>query len=508
MGLASARDSVVDLTLKQAREERCEPRRERHLSTEPFQDGDGGHVEQCEKEEEEWCIWEMTGEEDPWKKEEDMAECERIFNVPEVYDPSNGGDGAGPCRDLFRCFHPWRRHSSVPGDGATEESIPDTASVPQTQGDEPRPRHLRGAIKRSSMAVQKSLGLPAATRRSFVPRMSSSRGLGGATRGTRVHFSPLKRVLRVRQLTPREAADVWYQRQEFVRFKKQMTSLVQEDGAPRRLAEAWLKAQKSSRHCQSEEEEGGEGAPNEEESPAAFPLGTPSSKAWWHRYGHSRRGLERWASPDQAVQTLASYRVAVHEVLREQDRQLLQARMSCRVPSARDADKIAKVYHEHTAWSRDLALAAGASDADAVLTNFSDDKRHTREYYLLKQVLRSGGRIHRHTPGFMLPACIEPKGYIDEAASLCDTAPSPGRSPGERHGTQCGWAAASALGSGGAETREEGARSAGADGGEECEGPWPAAATAARLGAGKKGPSTPQKEHSLAEQAKNYPFQQ
>jgi hypothetical protein len=76
------------------------------------------------------------------------------------------------------------------------------------------------------------------------------------------------------------------------------------------------------------------------------------------------------------------------------------------------------VYHEYTAWSRDLALAAGASDADAVMTNFDDDKRHTREYYLLKQVVASGFKVHKRMPKFMYPKCIKPTGFVDETETL------------------------------------------------------------------------------------------
>ena len=65
-----------------------------------------------------------------------------------------------------------------------------------------------------------------------------------------------------------------------------------------------------------------------------------------------------------------------------------------------------------------MALAAGASDADAVRTNFDENKRHTREYYLLKQIVASGNLVHKHMPQFMLPKCIKPKGFIDESKNL------------------------------------------------------------------------------------------
>ena len=35
----------------------------------------------------------------------------------------------------------------------------------------------------------------------------------------RVHFSELKRVLKIRKFTEEEASDVWYQREDFAHFK-------------------------------------------------------------------------------------------------------------------------------------------------------------------------------------------------------------------------------------------------------------------------------------------------
>lgn len=144
------------------------------------------------------------------------------------------------------------------------------------------------------------------------------------------------------------------------------------------------------------------------------------TRAWWHNYDHSRRGLERYASHGQARQILASYKVATQKVFAEQRRQFL---FRCFLPfiprnAAHDADRIAELYHAYTAWSSDLALAAGASDEDCVNTNFDDETRKTREYYLLKQVVRNGYRVHKHMPQFMLPKCITPKGFLDERETL------------------------------------------------------------------------------------------
>ncbi|KAL9182386.1 hypothetical protein ACHAXT_013038 [Thalassiosira profunda] len=479
--------------------------------------------EPCEVEdedEESWPVWEMAGVADPWRggeggkvdlssvtvggagrgsfgggderKNTSIAECERIFTVPEVYeemqhqramrmssmvlreDSRSGDSGGGPCEGILNCFAPWKQHQSIHSHSGGKSAFVDTASAKNDEEEGDEELNPRGIMKRSSLAVQLYLGLPASMRRSFTPSLFKVRrpGLedaksGGSSRASlvgdnyvrdgqviamgvnggssahaksnvrsdnangaraerkksfKVHFSELKRVLRVHKFTEDQAVEVWFQREDFEFFRNEMTLLVQEDGASRELAEVWLDANEWERRRSStgdgsddNNDEGGDGAyaprHNRDDSNAST-----RSRSWWHDYDHSRRGLERYASPGQARQILASYKVAVQKVLGEQQRQRF---LHCLcIPRAHDPAKIAEVYHEYTAWSRDLALAAGASDADAVRTNFDDDRRHTREYYMLKQVVASGYRVHKHMPNFMLPKCITPRGFLDEAESL------------------------------------------------------------------------------------------
>ena len=166
-----------------------------------------------------------------------------------------------------------------------------------------------------------------------------------------------------------------------------MTLLVVEDGAMREVAEVWLETNERERKGSSTGEllEAAEDGGDDSGNVITHTRSASGTKYWWHDYDHSRRGLERYASPGQARQILASYKVAVQKVLGEQQRQRLLGCLC--VPGANDPEKIAEIYHEYTAWSRDLALAAGASDWDALRTNFDDDRRHTREYYMLKQVV-------------------------------------------------------------------------------------------------------------------------
>jgi len=128
------------------------------------------------------------------------------------------------------------------------------------------------------------------------------------------------------------------------------------------LAQVWLEAQacESSRRGSSSDE--GSGSDNEEDKQQHLHNSKPrkhnrddsnSSTKWWHNYDHSRRGLERYASPGQARQILASYKIAVKKVLGEQHRQRL---LGCLffipgvVSKNNDVEKIAEIYHSYTSW--------------------------------------------------------------------------------------------------------------------------------------------------------------
>lgn len=551
-----------------------------------------------EEDQEHWPMWEMTRE-DPWRDRDSnisyaaaavsgengnnnldrissIAECERIFTVPEVYDEmqrqnstrlfsvvlrddsSSNGSDQGPCHNILNCFNPWKQPTQVVN--LDRDSFPNNAFV-DTMSQEQDQHHLNptGVIKRSSMAVQLYLGMPASRRKSFTPSLFNIRldeedegELGGGDRRKRasivgndnlqifdmgmngnsvnttasteengnkettaankkkyrVHFSELKQVLRIRKFTPEEAIYVWFQRQDFDYFKNEMALLVQQDGASRELAENLLEAKESQHRRDSQSSNTGEEGGDERPDSNAGSSPPRKSRAWWHNYDHSRRGLERYASPGQARQIFASYKVAVKKVLREQQRQRL-IRCIC-IPNAHDPEKIAEVYHEYTAWSRDLALAAGASDADAVRTNFDDDTRHTREYYMLKQVVASGYKVHKHMPQFMLPKCIQPKGFLNEAEVMyLDDKGRDGKKAGS---TNLFESMVRNAGLGKALTGEDAREEMSRLDSKDLEGPVsPALMPSLQVengGVSSKPSMVEQSPRSMAEKAKNYPFQQ
>lgn len=128
---------------------------------------------------------------------------------------------------------------------------------------------------------------------------------------------------------------------------------------------------------------------------------------WWHKFGHSRRGLEHIASNAEGRQRHLNGRSAVQAVIKEQELQMMF------LPKGyADVDKFRTVYLRETQWARILARAAGESDADAVQTNFDESRRKPREYYLRKHIdnnsdfISAGNEIN--LPVFM-KATISPK---------------------------------------------------------------------------------------------------
>lgn len=472
--LGSAKDSVSDMMSTMQQQKQRSFRR----SLQQNNNQDSSYELEDESSEEDAPIWEMDMSH-PWSSEEDtdtsfaddegnvysavkephlsIADCERIFTVPEVFDDimSSGNLYNGLLR-IVRCgiLHAcWGRK-----EGSKRHAFRDSVSGQTINVNEELLLAEKGTqdqkMKRMSLAVQLYMDMPAATRQSFHPslykvRLGSDNNEGkfqaaivgdhhqiyGSHYGAitsqgyhrsihtnrKVHFSELKRVLKVRKFTEEEAVDVWYQREDFAHFKAEMTLLIRDAETSKELAAMWLDSEESERRRSVESSENlNEVVVGKDDNVSSSPH---KARPWWHDYDHSRRGLERYASPGQARQILASYKVALNKVFAEQRRQLLfQCFLPCLpVDHVKNADRIAEVYHEYTAWSMDLALAAGASDADAVRTNFDDDTRKTREYYILKQVIRNGYRVHKHMPEFMMPKCITPKGFLDEKETLLGT---------------------------------------------------------------------------------------
>ena len=287
---------------------------------------------------------------------------------------------------------------------------------------------VRGIIRKASNYPQVAPGLNAKQRRSFRPQMyrplSKKAQLPDAKQPKHVRFARTKREVRIcplHKMTLEERAQTWWSSEEFDLIKRSMMVLIQPSEIEH-LCKTWLAAdteQKMQKNGNNGGEGGGSSGGGDAGAGEKHSKHDANNKSWWHKYGDSRRGLERYASPEEAPQILNSYQEAVYQVLLEQERQ--RRKCECWWPfdptsmeekRRAEAEKIARVYKEYTAWSRDLALASGASDADAVACDFDDAKRKSREYFLLRQIYQNQGRIHAHMPDFMAPKGFQPTGYL------------------------------------------------------------------------------------------------
>ena len=214
-------------------------------------------------------------------------------------------------------------------------------------------------------------------------------------------------------MTQEERSHTWWSSEEFDLIKRSVLVLIQPSEIEH-LCKTWLAADTEQKMQKNKNIDDSTSTSTETEKTDNI-----GSESWWHKYGDSRRGLERYASPEQAPQIMDSYQEAVFQVLLEQERQRRQCQCWWSFDTAsldekrqEETEKIAKIYMEYTAWSRDLALASGASDADAVLCDFDDSKRKSREYFLLRQLYQNRGRVHRNMPDFMAPRGFQPTGYL------------------------------------------------------------------------------------------------
>lgn len=199
-----------------------------------------------------------------------------------------------------------------------------------------------------------------------------------------VSFAPMARVVTVKSkndMTEQEKADIWWLRSDYEDFRRTgriITRAMLEGGS-----EIWLAS--SEKKKKNKPSESGD-------------IVTAPGDKWWHKFGHSRRGLEHVVSVDEGRQRQANVKTAIRMVLEEQARQRMYKRV--------DPEKLRIVALHHTSWARDLALASGASDADAVESSFAEDRR-SREFYLLKMSHSNPSnsvKTGRRVPEFMQPA--------------------------------------------------------------------------------------------------------
>lgn len=106
---------------------------------------------------------------------------------------------------------------------------------------------------------------------------------------------------------------------------------------------------------------------------------------WWCKFGHSRRGLEHVVSSSEGKARQQSVLLAIRMVMEEQQRQ--------RASRTKDPNKLRSVAMQYTSWAKDLALAAGAADAEAVASNF-DPSAACRAQHFAKRLNVNSTTLH------------------------------------------------------------------------------------------------------------------
>jgi len=274
--------------------------------------------------------------------------------------------------------------SSSPVTDSTEDSF-------ASYGDDPLApsKPLKSILKRASTGEMKRRTSTLSKQHSSDESSTGTRRRSlfptyGSTTSTTSHkllkvsFAPMARVVSVKSkddMDEEEKSDVWWQRSDYEDFRRtgrMITKAMLEGGS-----EIWL-----SKELQSLTDSIGDTVAN-------------TGDKWWHRFGHSRRGLEHVVSVEEGRDRQTNVRTAIRAVIAEQHKQRTQHR--------EDAEKLRMVALNHTSWARDLALASGASDADAVKSEFAEGRK-SREFFLLKMArLHKNGTLSAKLPSFMQP---------------------------------------------------------------------------------------------------------
>jgi len=278
----------------------------------------------------------------------------------------------------------------------SQSTSPASTTNTNSNNNSPKSTNLRGILRKSS-TIKDSVngnkggdssvsggggGGTTKKRRSLFPQYDATPKI---SKNMNVSFSPMARVVSVKSkndMTNDEKGDIWWQKSDYEEFRKtgrMITRAMLQGGS-----EIWLASNRSWQMPNGSKASTLQHALSLSEKSKLFHRGDLNAKAeyesardkWWHKFGHSRRGLEHIASIDEGRQRQANVRAAIRAVVQEQRRQ--------KVFQREDADKLRMVSIQYTSWARDLAIASGHSDADAVNSKFNDENRKTREFYLLK----------------------------------------------------------------------------------------------------------------------------
>ena len=302
------------------------------------------------------------------------------------------------------------------------ESSP--AEVPSHRGqqeeDEDEPPAVKGIlkVKRCSMQVKSMSSLSnsntskktekedpsSPNKRHLFPTYEAkpSHTAGNAGEIKSINFNPMARVLTIpsrKDIPLHQKAQVWWQKCDYDEFKKtgRIISKAMECGGSEiwlASSNAWGKRAATSQSKpraieQSDSDREYDKALSkyvtEEKKDESEGGGDSYGSKWWCKFGHSRRGLEHIASSSEGKARQQSVLTAIRMVMEEQKRQ--------RANRTKDPNKLRNVAMQYTSWARDLALAAGSADAEAVASNF-DPAAASRAHHFAKRLNVNTSSVH------------------------------------------------------------------------------------------------------------------
>ena len=321
------------------------------------------------------------------------------------------------------------------------DSSPTKKSSQQTP-EEPEPTGIKGILKVKRCINRYNNSTPKPTKKTLAASPDGKRHLfptyepknGGSSKGDqdkskerKIAFIPMARVLTIpsrKDIPLSQKAQVWWQRSDYDDFKKtgRIISKAMECGGSEvwlTSTNAWGKGQQSrdAAKQQSKKEEDknellvGKETDTDSEYVKALEKYTKRNtkkdnnndnnsssnnsdfgNKWWCKFGHSRRGLEHIVSSSEGKARQQSVLLAIEMILEEQKRQ--------RVTRTKDPNKLRNVAMQYTSWARDLALAAGAADNEAVESDFDVSAKSRSHHFaekskhlLLKDKNVAGGGV-------------------------------------------------------------------------------------------------------------------
>jgi len=242
-------------------------------------------------------------------------------------------------------------------------------------------------------------------RRSLFPQQRHYAKGVSKTEDKSVVFASMARVVTIqskKDMSDLEKSHVWWQKNDYEDFKttgRLIAKAICQGGS-----EIWLASNNAwQNNLNRNKQQTTNGSNKMSISSSIIDKKSLTGDKWWHKFGHSRRGLEHIATSEEGRERQMTLQSAIRVVTEEQRRQKMYRRV--------DPEKLRRLSLQYTTWARDLALAAAASDAEAVRVEF-DENRHSREFYLLKHSIKRKDSSKNETssmPMAQVPSFMSPR---------------------------------------------------------------------------------------------------